>query len=389
MSQQLLAQLVAFPVLGGMPNLGIIDFIEEYLRGFGVSCTRVYDESGMKACLHARIGPAVDGGIILSGHTDVVPVAGQTWTSDPFTLVERDGRLYGRGACDMKGFLAVVLDAVPTFVKTPLARPIYLAFSYDEEIGCVSGRVLADAIRAHYPEHPAYCIVGEPSGWRPVVGHKGIAVYRLRVRGSAGHSSRIRTEVSAVHEAARLITWLDDYMDGLVVSGRIDARFDPPHSSLHAGMIVGGTAHNIIADECAFTVDIRCLPSDDPNAILADLQAFAKTREAVLQARFAGASIEIEVYHAAVPALDTPVESEIVKLIQELTGLTSTETVAYASEAGQFTEAGFATVICGPGNIAQAHRTDEYVEFAQLARGKELMQALAVRLSQAEELPID
>ncbi len=373
----LLRDLVAFPVIGGAPNLAIVDYIEDYLGGFGVSCQRVYDETGTKACLHARIGPAVDGGVILSGHTDVVPVEGQTWTSDPFALVERDGRLYGRGACDMKGYLACVLAAVPTFVKTDLTKPIYLAFSYDEEVGCVSGQRLAEAIRDHYAETPTWCIVGEPSHVEPVVGHKGIMVYEVTVRGSAGHSSRVRTEVSAVHEASRIVGWLEGKMDALVAAGHLDDRFDPPHTSLHVGMIRGGTAHNIVADSCWFTVDIRCLPSDDLAAIEADFRAFAKTQAAQMQTRFAGASITIEEYHPNVPPLITEESSEAVARIRELTGVQGLRTVAYASEGGQFSAAGFETVICGPGDIAQAHRADEFVEIAQLHRGVEVLLKLA------------
>ncbi len=376
-ARTILADLVAFPVIGGDPNLVIVDYIEDYLSGFGVSCTRVYDATGAKACLHARIGPAVDGGVILSGHTDVVPVEGQTWTTDPFVLVERGGRLYGRGACDMKGFLACVLAAVPTFVKTELDKPIYLAFSYDEEVGCVSGQLLAEAIRDHYTERPSCCIVGEPSNMEPVVGHKGIMVYKVTVRGSAGHSSRIRTEVSAVHEASRLILWLEGKMDSLLAAGHLDARFEPPHTSLHVGVVRGGTAHNIVADQCWFTVDVRCLPSDDLAAIEVDFRAFAKTQEAVMKQRFPGASITIEEYHPNVPPLITEETSEAVALIRRLTGVRALRTVAYASEGGQFSAVGFETVICGPGDIAQAHRADEFVEISQLERGLEVLLNLA------------
>ena len=377
-AQQLLRDLVAFPVLGGEPNLAIVDYLEAYLRGFGVSPTRVPDPSGApKACLHARIGPAVDGGTILSGHTDVVPVAGQTWTSDPFTLTERDGRLYGRGACDMKGFLACVLAAVPTFVKTELTCPIYLAFSFDEEVGCVSGQLLAEAIRDHYAETPATCVVGEPSLLRPVVGHKGIAVYEVTVRGSAGHSSRVRTEVSAVHEAARLVLWLEDRMARYAEDGPLDGRFDPPHTSLHVGKIRGGTAHNIVADECRFTVDVRNLPGHDVGEILGEFAAFAKTQEQRLRRRHEGARIVIEPYHPLVPALSTPEDSPAVALARELSGVSEVQTVAYASEGGQFSDAGFATVICGPGDIAQAHRADEYVAIEQLDLGVAMLQRLA------------
>ena len=333
-------------------------------------------EPGAKACLHARIGPAVDGGVILSGHTDVVPTEGQAWSSDPFALTERDGRLYGRGACDMKGFLACALAAVPALRAAELARPVYLAFSYDEEVGCVSGQLLAEAIRDHYRERPRYCIVGEPSMLQPVVGHKGIAVLKVTVRGSAGHSSRIRTEVSAVHEAARLVLWLEDYMHGLVSGGRLDERFDPPHTSLHVGQLHGGTAHNIVADEAWFTVDIRNVPRDEQGAVVADFEAYAKTHEARLRQRFPRASIVVEPYHPSVPPLDTPADSPALDFIARLTGRTDTTAVSYAAEAGQFSNAGFATVICGPGDIAQAHRADEFISVEQLAAGQAMIERL-------------
>ena len=373
----LLRDLVAFPVFGGDPNLGIVDYLEDHLRRFGVRPTRLYDDTGEKACLHARIGPPVDGGTILSGHTDVVPVEGQAWTTDPFALVERDGRLYGRGACDMKGFLACVLAAVPTLSAARLTKPVYLAFSYDEEVGCVSGRLLAEAIRDGYEERPAVCIVGEPSLLRPVVGHKGIAVYEVTVRGSAGHSSRIRTEVSAVHEAARLVGWLEALMARYAEAGPHDARFEPPYTTLHVGQIRGGSAHNIVADECRFTVDVRNLPGHTVAEILGAFRAYAKTEERRLRERFAGASIAIATFHPTVPALSTPEDSPAVALARELSGVSEVRTVAYASEGGQFSDAGFATVICGPGDIAQAHRADEYIAVEQLDRGVAMLKRLA------------
>jgi len=382
-AQQLLADLVAFPILGGQANLELIGYLEAYLNALGVDTNRVPDPAGAdKACLHARIGPAVDGGVILSGHTDVVPVEGQTWTSDPFKLTEHDSRLYGRGACDMKGFLACVLAAIPSFLAADLQRPIYLAFSFDEEIGCVSGQLLAEAIREFYSERPAYCIVGEPSMLQPVLGHKGIVVDKVTVHGSAGHSSRIRTEVSAVHEAARLVLWLEDYMNELVSEGHLDDRFDPPHSSLHVGQLHGGSAHNIVADTAWFTVDIRNIPRDSQEDIRRAFAAFAKTHQAKLQERFAEARIEIESFHPTVPALDTPNDSPAARFIAELTGRSDFAAVAYAAEAGQFSNAGFGTVICGPGDIAQAHRADEFIALEQLEGGVAMLKRLGQTLSQ-------
>ncbi len=318
---------------------------------------------------------------MLSGHTDVVPVVGQTWTSDPFRLTERAGKLYGRGSCDMKGFLACVLAQIPTFVKTDLVRPVYLAFSYDEEVGCLAGDELAEAVMNHYVETPSFCIVGEPSMLQPVIGHKGIVVYKVSVHGSAGHSSRIRTEVSAVHEAARLVLWLEGKMNALVESGHTDGRFDPPHSSLHVGQLHGGTAHNIVADEAWFTVDVRTIPRDKVADIRADFNAHCAARERELKTRFAEARISIEVHHPAVPALDTRESEDVVAFIRELSGVEQLSAVSYAAEAGQFSRAGLQTVICGPGDIAQAHRADEFISTEQLRAGTEMIGRLAEKLA--------
>ena len=241
-AQTILSHLVSFPVLGGQSNLPVLDWIEDYLRQLGVEYQLVPNEDGSKACLHCRIGPATDGGVILSGHMDVVPTEGQPWDTDPFSLTEKESRLYARGSCDMKGFLACCLAAVPLLQKAALRRPVYLAFSYDEEIGCRAGDIIAEAICDYYSERPLGAIIGEPTMLRPMVGQKGIMVYTTVVRGSQGHSSRIMQEVDAVHEAAHLIVWLEGKMKALIEAGRVDDRFDPNHTSIHVGKIAGGTA---------------------------------------------------------------------------------------------------------------------------------------------------
>ena len=377
----ILAELVRFPVLGGEPNLPLVNWIADYLDGHGVSCQRVPDETGSKQALHCRIGPAVDGGIILSGHLDVVPVAGQPWDTDPFELTERDGRLYARGSCDMKGFVACCLAAVPHFLAAGLRRPVYLALSFDEEIGCMAGDLVAGAIRDHYPERPAGAIIGEPTLLRPVVGQKGINVYTTTVRGSQGHSSRIREEVDAVHEAARLVVWLEDKMDALIAAGRTDDRFTPNHTSIHVGTIRGGTAFNIIANECSFEWDFRNIPRDRAADLITEFRAHCAARVAERRRAFADFSIESEPQHPPVPALDTPADAPIVGLIRELTGVEELATVAYAAEAGQFARAGFPAVICGPGDIAQAHRANEFVSREQLEHCQTLLLRLAAQLT--------
>lgn len=378
---QVLARLVSFPVLGGQSNLSIIRYIETILVEKKVSYQLVFNEEGLKASLHCRIGPAVDGGVILSGHTDVVPVAGQAWDTDPFVLTEKDGKLYARGSCDMKGFLACCIASIDLFKNADLKRPVYFAFSYDEEIGCVAAPALVQAVKDFYSEKPKYAIIGEPSRMQPIVGQKGICVLETTVHGSAGHSSRIRQEVSAIHVAARLITWLEQKMDALIAAGRTDDRFRPNHTSLHSGTIHGGIAPNVIADKCSFHWDVRTIPADRIEDIIAEFESHCRELEKELQQRFPGARIETVQHHPPVPPLDTPEHLPVVELIRRLSGVQELDTVAYAAEAGQFAEGGFESVICGPGDIAQAHRANEFIEISQLEKGMEMMRKLAEELA--------
>lgn len=378
LAKDLLTDLVSFPVFGGMSNRSIYEYIRGYLERFDLNCEEIPNEDGSKAGLLCRIGPPVDGGIVLSGHMDVVPVAGQNWSSDPFELVQRDDKLYGRGACDMKGFIACSMAVVPKMVKLPLLRPIYLAFSYDEEIGCLAGDALAAGLKQRFSETPQAVIVGEPSMLQPVIGHKGICFFETDVSGSAGHSSRIRQDVSAIHEAARLTRWLEDRMNRLVEAGHLDDRFTPPHSSLHVGIFKGGIAQNVIADHCQIGWDIRNLPSDDLEAIEKEFRHYCQELEAALKVRFAGARIQTKALHPPVPSFVNQPDAPVVQLIQQLLGPQRPTTVAYASEAGQFMKAGFDTVICGPGSIDQAHRPDEFIHTAQLAAGVQFIERLAL-----------
>ena len=379
---EILSHLVSFPVLGGESNLSVLRWIEDYLTSHDIAYTLVPNDAGDKAALHCRIGPAVDGGIILSGHTDVVPTEGQPWDTDPFELVRKGDSYYARGSCDMKGFLACCLAAVPGFKRAGLRKPVYLAFSYDEEVGCRSGDIVAEAIRDHYAERPAGAIIGEPTMLQPMVGQKGIMVYTTVVHGSQGHSSRIREEVDAVHEAARLIVWLEDKMEALIRAGHLDDRFHPNHTSIHVGKITGGSAFNIIANECRFDWDYRNIPRDAAEEIFADFAAFCREREAICRERYPDFRIEHLPLHPPVPPLDTPETAAIVDLIKDISGTDRTGTVAYAAEAGQFSNAGFSSVICGPGDIAQAHRANEFVAADQLEGCSEMLVRLASRLSQ-------
>lgn len=379
--QQILSQLISFPVLGGESNLSIIHWIAGYLEDHGVEFQLVPNEEGNKASLHCRIGPAVEGGVILSGHTDVVPVAGQDWHTDPFVLTEKEGKLYARGSCDMKGFLACCLAALPEMAKADLKKPIYFAFSYDEEIGCLAAPDLVQAINDFYTEKPQFAIIGEPSLMQPIVGQKGICIYETTVNGSAGHSSRIRQEVSAIHEAARLILWLEAKMDALVAAGHLDERFSPPHTSVHIGTVHGGIAPNVISDACTFHWDVRVIPQDKVADIRADFEAHCRERELVVRQKFPDFQIVTAEHHPAVPPLDTPAHLPVVDLIRRLSGIDKLDTVAYAAEAGQFAEGGFEAVICGPGSIAQAHRANEFIAVEQLEKGVGFMERLIMEFS--------
>ncbi len=381
-AQEILAKLVSFPVLGGESNLTIIHWIKDYLADHGVEGILVPNEEGIKASLHCRIGPPVDGGVILSGHTDVVPVEGQEWTSDPFELTDKeDGLLYARGSCDMKGFAACCLAALPEMVKADLKKPIYFAFSYDEEIGCLAAPDLVKAINAYYQEKPKHAIIGEPSMMIPTIGQKGICIFETSVTGSEGHSSRIKQEVSAIHESMRLVLWLENKMNSLIDAGRTDDRFTPNHTSIHIGKMEGGIAPNVIAQECTFTWDVRTIPSETPQEIFEEFEVYCREREQELRAIYPGFSITTSNIHPAVPGLDTHQGQEIVALTKKLAACDALDAVSYAAEAGQFAEGGFEAIICGPGDIAQAHRADEFVSKEQLDWCVRFMQNLIKELS--------
>lgn len=374
---QLLKKLVSFPVLGGESNLTIIYWIQQYIENFGVQTTLVPNKVGNKASLHCRIGPPVNGGVILSGHSDVVPVAGQNWDTDPFELIDKgDGNLYGRGSCDMKGFIACCLAVLPELVKATLKKPIYFAFSYDEEVGCLGAPDLIKHIQDTYTEKPKYAIIGEPTLMDSIVGQKGIYILDINVNGSAGHSSRILDEVSAVHEAARLVLWLENKMHQLVKGGTKDDRFYPPFSTLHVGQIKGGIASNVIADKAYFSLDIRTIPEDNLEVIVEEFKAHCKSQEQKLRAIFPDFKIDIKENHPPVPPLNTPAGTSVIDLIQKITGNTEQSGVSYASEAGQFANGGYESIICGPGSIAQAHRANEFIAKDQLEKGIIMLQNL-------------
>jgi acetylornithine deacetylase len=378
-SVEMLRKLVAFPTVSRDSNLALIHFVRDALEPFGADIRLTYDDDKHKANLFATLGPRGGGGIALSGHTDVVPTEGQDWTTDPFHVVERDGRLHGRGTSDMKGFIACVLAALPAFVERGLETPLHLAFSYDEEVGCLGvGRLISDLQRAGV--RPRSCIVGEPTEMKPVIAHKGKKGYRCTVRGLAGHSAYAPHGVNAVEYAAEAIAFLKGLERRHAGKGPYDRGFDVAHTTIHTGVIRGGTALNVIPHECCFDFEFRHLPGDDPDRILEELKDYLGNQlEPEMRAVHTGAGFTIEPL-SAIPVLDTGPESEIVALAQELSDSTEIGKVSFGTEASQFHQAGIPTVVCGPGSILQAHKPNEYVTLDQIERCDRFLARLADRI---------
>jgi acetylornithine deacetylase len=363
-----LETLVAFDTTSRNSNLAFIETARDWLRKHGVDARLVHNDEQTKADLFATL-PAQDGGeqggIVLSGHTDVVPVDGQAWTSDPFTLREQDGRLYGRGACDMKGFIATALSMVPEFLSMPRKQPLHLAFSYDEEVGCAGAPYMLADLRAR-GIRPDGCVVGEPTGMQVVVAHKGINLYRCRVHGKAAHSSLTTQGCNAIEYAARLICHIRDVADSYKAKGPYDTFYDVPFSTMTTNLIHGGIAINTIPDACEFSYEFRNLPGIAPSDMQHEVQRYVD--EILLprmQAEFPQARIDIE-QGASAPGLEASEQAAITQLVRALTRDTATRKVAYGTEAGLFQGIGIPTVVCGPGHIAQAHKPDEFVAVDQL-----------------------
>lgn len=376
----MLARLIAFDTTSRLSNLGLIDWVRAYLAGHGVTSTLVPSSDGRKANLYATIGPAVPGGVVLSGHTDVVPVDGQDWSSDPFRLTERDGRLYGRGTADMKAFSAIALALVPEMLAAGLKRPIHLALSYDEEVGCLGAPSLVREIAAHLPA-PSAVIVGEPTSMRVVTGHKGIAAQETRVRGHEVHSSQPHRGVSAVMVAGRLIARIGEMAEAEARVGLRADGFDPPYTTMHVGTVTGGTAVNITARDCRFGWDIRSVPGRRPADLRADLAAWAEaTLLPEMRRRAAEASIDTLVLAEAPPLLPQS-HNSAAELAHRLTGDNAEGQVAYAAEAGLFQQAGMDVVICGPGSIDQAHQPDEFIASEQIEAGIAFQRRLIAELA--------
>jgi acetylornithine deacetylase len=370
-----LERLVAFDTTSRGSNLDLIAYVEAVLEDLGVQGRRVANADASKSNLFATLGPLVEGGVILSGHTDVVPVDGQAWSSDPFVVTERDGRLYGRGTCDMKGFLALALAAAPELIARPLKRPAHLAFSYDEEIGCLGAPSMIRAMAAELPR-PRLVIVGEPTNMEAVSGHKGICTHQVTVTGKEAHSSLTHLGLSANAVAVRLMQRLLDLAEQLEAEAAPDSPFTPKGATLTIGVVEGGTAGNILARQCRFLFDLRTPPGLDPLAMLAPVFAEFETESARVQSLYPEAGIKVE-RRSLTPALAPEPDGEAERFVRTLAGDNGpARAVSYAAEAGQFQEAGFSTVICGPGSIDQAHQPDEYVERSQMERGAAFMARL-------------
>lgn len=375
----MLERLVAFNTESHRSNLELIAFVEAWLTQLGVASVRIPDATGEKAALFASIGPAQDGGVLLSGHTDVVPVAGQAWTSDPWRLRVADGRAYGRGAVDMKGFVAIVLALVPEMLAARLATPIHILLSYDEEVSCLGvvdavGRMGVDLPR------PGVAIVGEPTGMNVVTAHKSVVSLTTRITGKEGHSSQPAHGANAVMAAAELIHWLARRQEQFAAAGDPTGLFDPPCSTLQVGAIHGGTARNIIARDCSFLWEFRGLPGHSHRDVMDELAAFAET-DVLPQMRRGAPEASIDtICDVAVPHLAPKAGSAAEQLALRLAGRNHTTTVSFATEAGHFQNGGVATVVCGPGSIDQAHQADEFITLAELENGtafvRRLVQAL-------------
>jgi acetylornithine deacetylase len=374
---EMLRRLVAFDTVSANSNLALIDWVVRYLDGHGIAARLTFDETRSKANLFATIGPQdAGGGVILSGHTDVVPVAGQAWDSDPFALVERDGRLYGRGTADMKSFIAIALALVPEFKARALKRPIHLALSFDEEVGCFGAPRLIEAL-PQGTGRPGLVIVGEPTNMEVANAHKGCHVFATSVTGLEAHSSAPQRGVNAIVAASEIIQFIAGLAGEARAASRPASGFEPPYTSFNIGTISGGTAMNIIARECEFTWEFRPLPGEDSAAIRARIDAFvASDLLPRLRQIHPGADVTTRAL-ASVPGLAAETGSPAEELARQLTGANQSTVVAYGTEAGLFQGAGIPAVICGPGSMEQGHKPNEFITLAQIEAGTEFQRRLA------------
>jgi acetylornithine deacetylase len=376
-SEQILAKLISFDTTSRNSNIPLIVWVEDYLDQFGVPHLRVDYEKGRKTNLFATIGPDIAGGIVLSGHTDVVPVDGQDWSSDPFTLIERDQHLFGRGTADMKGFIAVALALVPEFLKLDLRVPLHLAFSCDEEVGCKGVRPLVDYLK-HSAKKPSAAIIGEPTSMQVVNGHKSAVRFSTEVTGHESHSALTDQGVNAIMVAGEIIHEISKIREDLIAMGDPTGRFNPPYSTIHIGVISGGTANNIVPKTCSFNWETRLLPGFDATFVPNRLQDVARKLEPAMKAISPQAGIVVEQANT-VPGLAAEKDSAAEELALHCSHTNSTHTVSYCTEAGLFQQAGIAAVVCGPGSIEQAHKPDEFIAISELRKCEVFLRRLAQR----------
>ncbi len=381
-AKTLMDRLIAFPTVSRESNLDLIDFVESYLADHDIPSTRVPDPTGQKAALYAHVGPQVDGAVVLSGHTDVVPVDGQAWDSDPFTVIENDGKYFGRGTCDMKGFDALAIWAMVEAKKRGVTRPLQLALSYDEEVGCTGAPPMIDAMVASGMPKASAAVIGEPSMMKVVTGHKGGLGFAVHMRGFEVHSSLIHEGVSAIMFGAKLIDWCNDVNaeNAAKTPTELDTGFVPQYTTAHVGMVSGGTAHNITAKDCDFVLTFRIVPGETIAYWTDRFEAKVAEIQAEMQAIHPETGIDISPAFL-VPGLKPEVEGAAEELVRQLTGDNGVNVVSYGTEAGQFQERGYSAVICGPGDIAQAHQPNEFITIEQFQAGQVFMERLLDTLS--------
>ncbi len=378
-TRDILSHLIGFDTVSHRPNMALMEFVRDLLAGAGIASVLIPDAGGGKANLYATVGPEGVGGVMLSGHTDVVPVEGQAWTHPPFELTEAAGRYYGRGTADMKGFVACAIAAMIGAAKRPLKVPLHLALSYDEEIGCMGVRSLVDMLAAA-PVRPRFCIVGEPTGMQVATGHKGKVALRATCVGREGHSALAPLALNALHLAADFVNVVRRVQARVAAEGMKDADYDVAYSTLHVGKLNGGVQVNIVPNAAVVDWEIRSLAGEDVAGLIAEVEAGAEAIVAPLRAEFPEAAIRVERLWDY-PGLGTPVQAEVVNFVKSLTGANGTIKVAFGTEGGLFdARLGIPTVICGPGSMAQGHKPDEYVSVEQMDRCEAMLATLLGRL---------
>jgi len=380
-SINILKSLVSFDTTSYKSNLDLIAFVESYLNTYKIKSTLVFDPSRKKANLYATIGAVNEGGIMLSGHTDVVPVKGQAWTEDPFHLIQKKNKLYGRGTADMKSFLALILSRIPKMINANLSKPIHLAFSYDEEVGCVGVHRLLDLINGNSVK-PNFCVVGEPTNMEVVTGHKGKCAYQVIVRGLACHSGQAPFGVNAIHYAAKLISYIMEISKEKSITGPFDYDYEVPYTTLHSGVVSGGTALNIVPDSCQFEFEIRHLIDDNPRELINKIKLYAKEH---LLPDMHKVSSKTDIHFeekVTYPGLSIDESSEFVRYIKKILKNNKHKKVIFGTESGLFQEKlKIPTVVCGPGSIDQAHKADEFISINQLEKGGKFLDDLIASTS--------